>query len=90
MPIGQKNAALRALYLHLKTISGNHSWTEVPLAEGDGIFPWPSPAPYNEEYIALGSPGQGNNTALCGLCVSVVSKKNISDLGFELYPFTND
>ena len=55
--IGQKNGALRAPHLHLKTISANHSRTEVPLAEGDGIFPWPS------------SPRQGNNTILCGLRV---------------------
>jgi hypothetical protein len=62
--IGQKNAALRAPYLHLKAISANHSWTEVPLAEGDDIFPWPS------------SPGQGNNTILCGLRVSVVNSRS--------------
>jgi len=63
MPIGQKNAALRAPQLHLKATSRNASWTEVPLAEGDGMFPWPS------------SPGQGNNTILCVLCGSVVNSR---------------
>jgi hypothetical protein len=63
VPIGQENAALRAPQLHLKATSRNGSWTEVPLAEGDGMFPWPS------------SPGQGNNPILCVLCGSVVNSR---------------
>ncbi len=59
--IGQKSAALRARQLQLKATSGNGSWTEVPLGEGDGMFPWPS------------SPGQGNSIILYVLCVSVVN-----------------
>jgi len=28
--------------------------TQVPFAEGDGIFPWLAPALWNAEHIALG------------------------------------
>jgi len=53
-----------------EALYGNQSCTEVPFAEGDGIFPWPLLAPCNAKHIALGSPGQGNNNLLCDSVVN--------------------
>ena len=58
--IGQKNAALRAVYVQAAIVPRPMFCSRSASAEGGGTFPWPS------------SPGQGKITLLCVLCVSVV------------------
>ena len=61
-----------------EALYGNQSCTEVPFAEGDGIFPWPLLAPCNAKHIALGSPGQGNSNLLCDVCDSACPARPVA------------